>query len=68
MRERLERDLTKVEKELKGVESKLARPDFVERAPAEIVDKERQRAGDLRDRKTVLEKHLATLGGQGLRG
>jgi valyl-tRNA synthetase len=62
VRDRLSRDLTKVEKELKGVDAKLGRPDFIERAPAEIVDKERQRAGELRDRKTVLEKHLATLG------
>jgi valyl-tRNA synthetase len=62
VRDHLSRDLAKVEKELKGVDGKLARPDFVERAPAEIVDKERQRAGGLRDRKKVLEKHLATLG------
>jgi valyl-tRNA synthetase len=63
VRDHLSRDLVKVEKELKGVDAKLARPDFVERAPAEIVDKERLRAGGLRDRKKVLEKHLATLGG-----
>ena len=63
VRDRLSRDLAKVDKELKGVDAKLARPDFVERAPAEIVDKERERAGELRERKKTLEKHLATLGG-----
>jgi valyl-tRNA synthetase len=63
VRDRLSRDLAKVEKELQGVDAKLGRPDFVERAPAEIVDKERERAGDLRNRKKTLEKHLATLGG-----
>ena len=62
VREHLERDLTKVGKELKGVETKLARADFLERAPAEIVDKERQRAHALRDRRSVLERHLGTLG------
>ncbi len=61
VRERLERDLTKVEKELTGVELKLGRADFVEKAPAEIVDKERQRATTLRDRRAVLDRHLAVL-------
>ena len=59
--ERLERDLAKVLKELKGVESKLGRSDFVEKAPEDIVEKERQRATALRDRRATLERHLATL-------
>ena len=59
--ERLERDLKKVEKELKGVEAKLGRTDFVERAPEEIVDKERERASTLRKRRAVLGRHLAAL-------
>jgi valyl-tRNA synthetase len=61
VRDRLERDLSKVEKEMKGVETKLARPDFIDKAPEDIVDKERQRAAHLRERRLVLERHLAAL-------
>jgi valyl-tRNA synthetase len=63
VRERLQRDLGKVEKELTGVEAKLARQDFVDKAPAEVVEKERQRAAALQERRATLERHLAQLGG-----
>jgi valyl-tRNA synthetase len=62
VRTRLEKDLAKVEKELSGVQAKLSRPDFVDRAPAEIVSKERQRAATLRERETTLRRHLVVLG------
>jgi valyl-tRNA synthetase len=62
VRARLERDLAKVEKELVGVEGKLGRPDFVGKAPVDVVEKERQRAAALQERRAVLGKHLATLG------
>jgi valyl-tRNA synthetase len=65
VRKRLERDLTKVEKELSGVEAKLGRPDFIDRAPTDIVEKERQRAGTLRERKVTLQRHLAALRAEG---
>ncbi|MFI5366336.1 MAG: class I tRNA ligase family protein, partial [Candidatus Binatia bacterium] len=61
VRKRLERDLAKVEKELSGVEAKLSRADFIDRAPADIVDKERRRAATLRERKGTLDRHLAVL-------
>jgi valyl-tRNA synthetase len=63
VRERLQRDLGKIDKELKGVEAKLNRPDFVDKAPEEIVTKERQRAATLHDRRAVLERHVAALTG-----
>jgi len=62
VRKRLEKDLAKVEKELAGVDAKLGRADFVEKAPAEVVDKERQRAATLREREGTLRRHLQTLG------
>jgi valyl-tRNA synthetase len=62
VRDRLQRDLDKVQKELKGVETKLGRADFVARAPVEIVAKERERASTLRERRSVLERYLAALG------
>ncbi|HXQ22121.1 MAG TPA: valine--tRNA ligase [Candidatus Acidoferrales bacterium] len=61
VRKRLERDLAKVEKELSGVEAKLSRADFIDKAPADIVDKERRRAATLRERKGTLDRHLAVL-------
>jgi len=61
VRKRLERDLTKVQKELAGVEAKLGRADFVDKAPAEIVDKERQRSTALHQRQATLRKHLDVL-------
>ncbi len=62
VRERLQRDLGKADKELAGVAAKLARSDFVEKAPADVVDKERQRAAALEERRATLKRHLAQLG------
>ena len=61
VRKRLDRDLAKVEKELSGVDAKLQRPDFIDKAPAEIVEKERQRAAVLRQRAAMLSGYLTTL-------
>jgi valyl-tRNA synthetase len=61
VRKRLQRDLGKVEKELSGVDAKLSRPDFVDKAPADIVDKERQKASMLRERRATLQRHLGSL-------
>jgi valyl-tRNA synthetase len=41
------------------LEGKLARPEFVERAPAAVVDKERERLAAERDLKAKLESSLA---------
>ena len=62
VRSRIERDLEKVEKELRSVAGKLARPDFVDKAPAEVVEKERQRSTQLHERRANLSRHLETLG------
>jgi valyl-tRNA synthetase len=61
VRERLEKDLAKAEKELKGVDAKLSRADFVDKAPADVVDKERAKASALRERQATLGRHLAAL-------
>ena len=65
VRKRLERDLGKVEKELAGVDAKLGRPDFIDRAPAEIVEKERLKASTLRERASTLRRHLGVLRTEG---
>lgn len=61
LRQRLARDLAKVEKELAQVEGKLARKDFLERAPQDIVAKEHERARTLRGRAARLQRHLESL-------
>jgi valyl-tRNA synthetase len=42
-RERLDKEIAKVEAELRTVESKLANKSFVDRAPKEVVQEHRQR-------------------------
>src|SRR5262249_25100572 len=64
VRKRLERDLSKVAKELSAVTAKLSRADFIDRAPKDIVDKERQRSESLRGREATLRRHLAVLSEQ----
>jgi valyl-tRNA synthetase len=58
---RLEKDLGKAEKELESVEKKLDNASFVERAPAEVVTRERERAADARTRIASLREGLARL-------
>ena len=38
------------------------RPDFVDKAPADVVEKERQKAAALRERQATLQRHLAARG------
>ncbi|MCB9621122.1 MAG: valine--tRNA ligase [Sandaracinus sp.] len=62
-RERLQRELKKLTKELDVLTKKLANASFVDRAPAEVVEKARQDSTDLAAQKTQLEGALARLGG-----
>ncbi|NIM02297.1 MAG: valine--tRNA ligase [Acidobacteria bacterium] len=61
-RERLGKDLAKIAKELDARNKKLANSFFTERAPAEVVEKERSLQKELASRKARLEKNLANLG------
>jgi valyl-tRNA synthetase len=58
---RIDKELSKVEQDLAGIERKLSNPSFVERAPAEVVEKDRARSEELRDKKRKLEAHRAML-------
>ena len=60
---RLTREIHKQSKELDRSEQKLANPNFVDRAPAAVVDKERARAESLRADIGRLEAQLESLGG-----
>ncbi len=58
---RLDKELGKIDKELTGLSTKLQNESFVSRAPAEIVERERQRVRDLtdsREKLTVLQERF----------
>jgi len=61
-RERLGRELKKVDKELTTLETKLGNGAFVERAPADVVEKAKQDVERLRHAKHELGAALARLG------
>jgi valyl-tRNA synthetase len=52
---RLDKELARLGKELVAVQMKLANPSFMERAPAEVVERERERSQEFADAKTKLE-------------
>ncbi|MCX5648889.1 MAG: valine--tRNA ligase [Planctomycetota bacterium] len=60
-RKRLEDRIGKERAFLGGIEKKLANEKFVERAPAEVVERERARADEVRATIAALEKNLADL-------
>ncbi len=58
-RERLERELHKKEKDLQAVNKKLDNPQFVDRAPAPVVTRERERQAELTQSVQRLREALA---------
>jgi len=61
-RTRLRDRVAKARQYLEGSDRKLANAGFVDKAPKEVVDKERQRNAELRDEIARLEANLAELG------
>ncbi|OGT63005.1 MAG: valine--tRNA ligase [Gammaproteobacteria bacterium RIFCSPHIGHO2_12_FULL_45_12] len=55
-RARLNREIAKLEKDLSGIEMKLNNPQFLDKAPAVVVEKERLREQDIK--KTLAKLHL----------
>jgi valyl-tRNA synthetase len=60
---RVEKELAKLDQDLAGVERKLGNPSFVQKAPVEVVEKDRARAEELREKRGKLEAHRAMLSG-----
>jgi valyl-tRNA synthetase len=56
--QRLLKEISKIEKEIEMFSKKLESPAFVDRAPAEIVAKERQKLAEVVGKKQVLEESL----------
>jgi len=61
-RTRLERELGETDRELAQVEGKLANEQFLSRAPADVVEKERRKRDEFAQKKERLEANLASLG------
>src|SRR5467141_1810057 len=59
---RLSAELTRLEQQLAGLSTKLANQQFVARAPAEVVAKEREKERAWRDQRQVLADKLKSLG------
>ena len=56
--ERLLKEIGKIDKEIEMFSKKLESPAFVDRAPAEIVAKERQKLADVNSKRVALEESL----------
>jgi valyl-tRNA synthetase len=58
---RLQKELKSVENDIKIITSKLANKQFVEKAPAAVVDKEKAKIADAENKKVMLEKSIVKL-------
>jgi len=58
---RLQKELKSVENDIKIITSKLANKQFVEKAPAAVVDKEKAKIADAENKKAMLEKSIVKL-------
>jgi valyl-tRNA synthetase len=56
--QRLLKEIGKIDKEIEQFTKKLENPSFVDRAPAEVVAKEREKLADVTGKKAVLEESL----------
>ncbi|MDP2958622.1 MAG: valine--tRNA ligase [Longimicrobiales bacterium] len=63
--ERLATEVGRLDAQLASTEKKLANPSFTSRAPAEVVDKEREKAAGLREHAAKLREKLEALEGVG---
>jgi len=62
-RERLRKERDQLSGHIKRLEGKLANQGFVAKAPPEVVDRERSRLAELREKLNAVERNLAEVGG-----
>ena len=60
-KKRVEKELKKVEKEIIFLSKKLSNPSFVDKAPPEVIEKDRHKHKDLSEKQTKLQVHLNTI-------
>jgi valyl-tRNA synthetase len=53
---RLDKEIQKIVKELPRIEGKLSNPAFIDKAPADVIDKEKAKLADLRSSLNNLEE------------
>ena len=58
---RLNKEIAKIEKDIDFLSKKLENPSFVERAPAEVVVKEREKIAEFENKKQLLEQSLVKI-------
>jgi valyl-tRNA synthetase len=58
---RLTKEIGKIDKDIEFLGKKLENPSFVERAPAEVVAKEREKLAEFANKKRVLEESLVKI-------
>ena len=61
-KKRLEKEREKIQGEIKRAEGKLANKGFVDKAPAQVVEDERQKLAAYKEQIASLEESLAKLG------
>jgi valyl-tRNA synthetase len=57
-RDRLKKEIARAEQELGGLQRKLDNPNFVARAPPDVVEKDKARVAELQERAVKLQEHL----------
>ena len=60
-RQRLKKELSKVEGDIAKIEKKLGNPQFLERAPADVIEEQRTRRAELERNREKLEAALARI-------
>jgi len=60
-RNRVEKELKKIEKELILLNKKLSNPNFLKKAPDEVIEKDGQRKTALSEKQAKLQNHLKTI-------
>ena len=60
-RERLAKELKKIEKEIEKAEAKLNNPKFAERAPAEVLEEQRERLSEWQAKRDQVNEALVNL-------
>jgi len=58
---RLNKEIAKIEKDIDFLSKKLENPSFVERAPADVVVKEREKIAEFANKKQLLEESLVKI-------
>jgi valyl-tRNA synthetase len=60
-KKRLEKELKKIEKDFINISKKLSNPEFIKKAPPEVIEKDRQRQESLSEKQAKLQTHLETI-------